>query len=114
MRAEVLVMLQEIQYFANAYYAAFYTLENNVEPFERLMKKIGYAIMVVEVSSNYLDNHTRNKVMDYLIATHNNLLFSVDRLKGHVRHWEWYILPDIEQRCGNVFMLYQKAQRALR
>ena len=113
-KTNVMTMLQEIQYSANVYYAAFYTLENNEKPFEMLMKKIKFAFMFIDTSSDSLNKYTRKKTQDYLIATHDNLLFSIDRLKGHLKHGEWHILPDVEQRSGGVFVLYQKARKALR
>ena len=113
-RTIIMIVMQRIQYSANVYHATFYTLENNVRPFEALMNEIRLAVMIVEMLSIFLDRRAYERIMDYLLATHNNLLFSVDRLNGFVSHEEWRILPDIEQQCGNVFALYRKAQKALR
>lgn len=70
--------------------------------------------MFIKTSTNYLSKKEYEEAKKYLAATYNNLIFSVDRLNGNIKHEEWRILPDIEQQNGYIFTLYQKTQNSLR
>lgn len=113
-RSRIRASLQKIQYEANIYHATFYTLDNYKEPYMTLMDRIRDTHMLIKTSTNYLSKKEYKEAKKYLVATYDNLIFSVDRLNGNIKHEEWRILPDKEQQSGHIFILYQKVQNSLK